>query len=555
MAMSEIEYRDGVPIVPNVHPVLILQGTDFEIGSQYVQQLHEIYGDYALERFERGFTEEEEAAVEEWAAYLRKYTPEFDEILKGAADAAGRLGFDLEYKHFLAEVCNTMSIHGRAPLPTYPGTETGAEEPQLKNCSGFAAWGSATKDGKVICGGSADHVVDFDNIVACYPETGNNMIFRFPLELVSLGMFPGMNNKGVAYAHHGSGILGNEKPGYSVFGVAQLFHTLRFANSAEEALEMQASYPAGTRADGLWVDVNGNAGVLECRDPKTIRRPGECGEEDFLHATNTVMSKSLEPFIVNPYGWPVSYVEHGGWLKDELDSERRNLCMWNALHNYHGEIDLEFAKMLFRMGGPEPEYDSIQEAERGLYETQGKGWMPYVGNLANISIAFVEPDAGDKGTYHVCTGVSGKNLEPLSDEWYFFNTDELRTYFELTLAASPTEMVQAAKSTCDYAMFYANRALSKLTIHDLEWAPMTKVFNKAAAAYQKGDFFLTAARDMEGMKAVNQLSKALRFYVRCQALSRHVTETLEGAPSCPSDLGLRPWLGDWGEWDFGPETA
>lgn len=554
--MPEIEYRDGVPVVPSVHPVLILKGTDFEIGSQYVEQLYEIYGAYALERFERSFTDEDMAAVAEYAAYLKKYTPEFDEIIKGAASAAQKLGFDLGYAHFLAEVCNTMSIYGRAPLPTYPGTESlSVEEPQLKNCSGFAAWGSATKDGRVVCGGSADHVVDFDNIVACYPETGNNMIFRFPLELVSLGMFPGMNNKGVAYAHHGSGILGNEVPGYSVFGVAQLYHTLRFANSAEEALEMQASYPKGTRADGLWVDVSGNAGVLECRDPKTIRRPGECGEEDFLHATNTVMSKSLEPFIKNPYGWPVSYVEHGGWLKDDLDSERRNLCMWNALHNYHGEIDIEFAKMLFRMAGPEPEYDSIEAAEKGLYETQGKGWMPYVGNLANISIAFVEPDDGNEGTYHVCTGVAGKNLEPLSDEWYFFNNEELRTFFELKLAETPDKMVMAAKTTCDYEMFYANRALSKLTVHDVEWAPLTKVFSRACAAYQKGDFFLAAARGEEGTEKTNLLAKALRFYVKCQALSRHVTESLEGAPSCPSDLGLKEWMGDWGDWETGPETA
>lgn len=554
--MPEIEYIDGVPVVPNVHPVMILKGSDFEIGAQYVEQLVEIYGPYAIERFEREFTDEDEAAVAEFAAYLRKYTPEFDEILKGAEDAAKRLGLKLEYKHFLAEVCNTMSMYGRAPLPTYPGTESlSLEEPQLKDCSGFAAWGSATKDGKVVCGGSADHVVDFDNIVACYPETGNSMIFRLPLELVSLGMFPGMNDKGVAYAHHGSGILGNEKPGYSVFGVAQLFHTLRFANSAEEALEMQASYPAGTRADGLWVDVAGNAGVLECRDPKTIRRPGDCGEEDFLYATNTVMDKSLEPFIKNPYGWPVSYVEHGGWLKDDLDSERRNLCMWNALHNYHGEIDIEFAKMLFRMAGPEPEYDSIETAEKGLYETQGKGWMPYVGNLANISIAFVEPDDGHEGKYHVCTGVAGRNLEPLSDEWYFFNNEELRTFFELKLTETPNEMVREAKTTCDYELFYANRALSKLTVHDLEWAPLTKVFNKAAAAYQKGDFFLTEARGKEGTEEVNLLAKALRFYVKCQALSRHVTEALEGAPSTPSDLGLREWMGDWGEWDLGPETA
>jgi hypothetical protein len=35
---AEINFADGVPIPPNIRPVIILSGSDYEIGYQWFQQ-------------------------------------------------------------------------------------------------------------------------------------------------------------------------------------------------------------------------------------------------------------------------------------------------------------------------------------------------------------------------------------------------------------------------------------------------------------------------------------------------------------------------------------
>jgi len=41
----EINFVDGVPIFPWVKPVVVLPGSDFEMGYQYAMQLSHIFGD------------------------------------------------------------------------------------------------------------------------------------------------------------------------------------------------------------------------------------------------------------------------------------------------------------------------------------------------------------------------------------------------------------------------------------------------------------------------------------------------------------------------------
>ena len=555
ISKPEIDYVDGVPIVPNVGPVLVLKGSDYEMGYQYEQQVYDVFGKWALERIAMDFTDEQELAAKAYHEQLLTYAPDFVDLLRGMAAAAKDLGYDYDYKTFLTAFCSTMSHAGRVALPTYPGTESEECKDLSFDCSGFAAWGSATKDGKLICSGSADHVVECSFLIVCYPEIGNKMIVRMALEPVSLGMFSSMNDKGVSYVHHGSGTLGNEKPGYGVFGVAQVWHTLHFANTAEEAIQMTLDYPEGTRADGMWVDTSGNAGVVECRYPATVRRSGDYGEEDFIHATNNCVSKSLEPVLKNPFGWDLSYIEHGGWNTDDMNSVRRNLCMWNALHNYHGEIDLEFVKMIWRMAGPEPEYDSIEKAEAALFPSHAKGWMPYIGNLANIMITIALPDDGNAGKYYVCTGTAVRGGEPLTGEWHFYNADQLYTFYELSLADGPQATVMAAKKRSQYDLYYANKELRKLTYHDAAYAPLSRVFDDAAIESQKGDFYLGLAAQMETAEQMRFAGKALRSFTRCQALAKHVFESLVPQATTPTALGLKEWMGDWGEWETGPECG
>ena len=40
---TEIHFADGAPLVPSINPIVVLQGSDYDMGYQYAQQLIEIF--------------------------------------------------------------------------------------------------------------------------------------------------------------------------------------------------------------------------------------------------------------------------------------------------------------------------------------------------------------------------------------------------------------------------------------------------------------------------------------------------------------------------------
>ena len=377
---AEIVYENGVPLAPNVASVMILCGSDYNMGYQYARQINQIYGPWPLNKIQRGFTGAEMVALNAFQCYIEKHTPEFIDMFRGMADGATAAGIDLSFTEVMADYCTRDFDR---VLPIYPGTEPpeGQKGTSLSHgCSGFVAWGSCTKDGRLVASGSSDHIITFQSVVICLPETGNNFVAGINTPRGNGSLCPGgsshpaMNNKGLAYAHHGAGTDGNEKPGYGIPQSLQIMHTLRFANNADEALALQLAYPRGERARGIWADVGGNAFVLECRDPHVVRRAGNYGEQDFLYASNTCLAEELEPFMDKGLGrgfnTPPFYVNHGGWNVDDLNSVRRNLYMWNILHNYHGKVDHDFVEMLWRFPNKPPFYPTLEEADAYATEVQ-----------------------------------------------------------------------------------------------------------------------------------------------------------------------------------------
>ena len=73
-----------------------------------------------------------------------------------------------------------------------------------------------------------------------------------------------------------------------------VFHILRFANSAKEALEMELSFPIGDVGSGgfgtlggFWADSSYGYILDSRKDPVIVREAGVMGETDFLYATNS----------------------------------------------------------------------------------------------------------------------------------------------------------------------------------------------------------------------------------------------------------------------------
>lgn len=533
----EIPYAGEVPLPPNVRPVIILSGSDYAMGYQFYQQLIQIFGPWILERVaEDRFVENDVKSKNAYEQYIRQFAPEFTEMFKGMAQGASAAGVSLSYDEVLAHFVRRKFLKYRPPT----------------DCSSFAAWGTATKNGRMICLGSTDHEVTFEVTLIGFPQTGNNFIISpfWPTEFGWLGGHPGMNNKGLAYVHHGATHWIRSKPEEQwtegiTEGLANL-HTLRFANSAAEAKDMQLACPSGDGfAGGFWADIQGNAYIIESREnPRAVRQPGDYGERDFVYSTNNALCKELA-HCQNPPPKGNVYVPHGGWLGTgaTISSVPRNLGLWDMLHHYHGRVNLDFVKMVSRFPGKPPAYPTLEEADAAYYKTQGKGWDVKMCDLENALVGIMLPHNGDEGLYYVSHGCPARVAYPLLPYGHYYRIAPTYSYYQLKLAPNPQEVSKAAKDRAQYELYYANQELRKLTYSDHAYAPLDQIFNEAAIEWHKGLYYEDRVQGgrAEGNQEVYMWSKTLRAYTRCQALAKQVYNSRVPPATKPEDLGLKPW--------------
>ncbi len=570
----EIPYAGDIPLIPNVRPAIIVSGTDYDMGYQWYQQIVQIYGTKPLEeRAHRTFTKEEQEALKVWQWYIKKYTPEMIDLMRGMAAGARDAGIPLTYEEILAKWAEDRTLippDKNTTIPPESRNETlqiaaNCEGCKDHDCSGWAAWGKATKDGKLYCGGSGDHQIvidgneiqEFEYVVVVIPKTGNNFVFS-----TSTGCcwHPAMNNKGVAKFHHGdTGYCGRYKKeedqhyGYGVPNQMITMHTIRFANSAREAQDIVLSLPSGDgRIGGAWADVNGTAFVLENRDnPRIIRKPGDNGEVDFIYSTNNLWSKELKSCYNPPPGQSVEWVPHAGWLgtHGSLDSIGRNLELWNLFHNYHGSVDFQFAEMIWRFAGPPLPFEKIDDAVADFTKSQGKSWNSHVSETGNAMVGVLVPDNGDKGLYCVSQGSMSRLTAPTYPGGVVVRLAPTYTNYQIQLDRTLPRLTSAARQRANWDLYNASQELRKRTYADARYAPLDAILNQAVTEWQKGEYLMNTLKFKKGDNViVNQTAKATRSYQRCQAIAKHVQEALVPAPSRPEDLGLKQWFGAWGKW-------
>ncbi len=534
----EIAFADGgEPLPQSVRPLILLQGSDYDMGFQYYQQLVQVFGAWILERvsYDR-LSEAEQATKAANEQHIRQWAPEMIEMFRGMADGATAAGFPLSYDEVLVHFIKDRREVIERPI----------------DCSGFAAWGAATRDGRLVCGGCGDHELTFEVTIAAFPDTGNSFILSpfWPTEFAEYGGHPGMNNRGLAYVHHGATHWIKGKPEAQWTdglgeGIA-IFHTLRFADDAAAAEKMQFSYPCGKGfIGGFWADTGGKAFIIECKkNPRAIRRAGDYGERDFLYATNNALHKDLGHCQSSPSKGTV-YIPHGGWLGTgtTISSVPRNLEMWNMLHNYHGQVDVEFAKMMWRFTSQAPFYDTLEEADAAYYETQGAGWDQKIANLTNAAVGVMLPDDGDAGLYYISNGCVTRQAFPHVPQGHYYRIAPSYSFYQLQLAKNPRKMAEAAQQRAQYELYYADQQLRKLTYADVAFAPLDRIFDQAATAWHVGRHQLDPVflDRTSGNERIYKLGKAIRAFARCQALARQVTHALNPPPDRPEALGLLPW--------------
>jgi hypothetical protein len=527
--------RDSLP--PSILPVVILRGSDYEMGFQYGEQAaayidrtREDKWANALQRFTRDQVLE---ALKANQTFIRRYTPEWIDFMRGMADGATRAGFPMAYT-------DVLLMNVTLPDPKTSVVPEGAAAEQLppaeKSCSVASAWGSATKDGRLIGIDTLDtpdvaHAV----VIVAFPDKGN--AYMCGADAGEIGDHFLMNDKGLFLGNSGGGASPRpEDEGYGICWAASLPWLVRFSNTAVEARDTVKKWQINVPENFHFVDVHGNAFVVEKTAAiQAVRKPGDFGEKDFLFSTNNYLA---EPMKVTKEGGFVG--AHGGY---GAYSAPRNKMIWDMLHNYRGSIDVEFAKMVLRFPGAPPP------------SPPPGGWEATYCRPTNLWTAVVTPDDGDQGVAHICTGPAGRVLQAstASDGSVMKPTYRYaagtHTFYRLRLAKDPLALVKAARVAAEEEIAEAYGQLMTLNYRDAGYAALKDLYGKAVAEMFEGRNFFNRAVLAEGNEALRLFGRAASLYARAQAHAREVFEALEPAPTDPAGLGLRPFGGGWATWE------
>ncbi len=565
-AGTEIVFADGVPLVPEINPIVILKGSDYEMGYQYATQVIQIFGKWIFEgKAGRKFTGEYLGHIRQWENQIRQYAPEVLEMCRGWAAGATAAGVPMSYD----DVLEIWTGH-KPPESNYMGQGKDLVELPPLACSGSAAWGRATADGRLVTGSSGDYDPTYSVTIVAYPETGNNYIFSpfsavgdVPL-LGAVYMFghPGMNDKGLAYVHHGGVprmIEPKEHWGYGLRRSASVLHTLRFSNNAREARDMELTYPVGDigidsgTAGGFYADSTYGYVMESRKDPVIIREAGVMGETDFLYANNS----AIHPEAIKA-GWMQYNREdwvwdvHGGWRTSKFvpmnkfgsveqklpgimslvynGSCNRNKYFYDMMSKGIGHIDFEYMKMMYRNGGTIP--DGRWEDIAARYMKTGEWGNISTGNAMNGLLCVMKPDNGPAGRYAVCLGSAKRGLTPTSSRLGSFNPiyNETNAFWEITLASVPADMVRSAREKALEYLGQADSELVKLEKKDVAYAPLKALTDMARDELKKGENSETAANKAQVSESIYEYSRALRAYTRSQVRALQVYQALVPPP-------------------------
>jgi len=534
-ASSNDKNKEVLP--PSILPVVIISGSDYEMGYQYGQQAGmyininiEEHWASALQRFSRN---EVMSALQANQHFIQAYTPENIEIMKGMATGATAAGYEVSYNDVLLMNCtlpNPKTSH-------YPKSAEGSKLPPKKRCSVCSAWGSTTKNGRLIGldtvdgNGEAFYAV----IIVAFPDVGNNYICGAVAGEIGEHFY--MNNKGFFLGNSGGGHSPRAiDSDYGICWATALPHIIRFADNAKEALDMILPWQLNFPENFHFVDVHGNSFVVEKTAAiQAVRKSGDFGEEDFLYSTNTYLHQKMKVTKKDDF-----MGKHGGFGSY---SSPRNMMFWDMLHNYHGQVDVEFMKMMLRFPGNPPPYPPAS------------GWDAKICRPSNGLVSVVLPNDGDEGVVHICTGPAGRVIhssiasdgnEMRSSYQYINGT---HTFYRLCLAADPKAVIDQAKKDAKNDIATAYNEFMQLNLRDVGYAVLNDIYSKANAEFYQGNLAFNKALLSNGNEALHYFARAATAYTRSQAHAMQVYEALVQPPTSPSDLGLKLFGGDWATWE------
>lgn len=340
-------------IYPGVPQVVVVSGTDYEMGVQYGRQaFHSIHHNLALFKttLHQVFGKETvDKDTKVWAYYIEKHDPALKDWLEGISAGCREASRKISYIDLVLITVFWSESWARpnAPYPdealkkaNLPETKMGASssirevDNKVHACSSFAATGAATRDGKPLVAISTMLSMNgIQNLILiAFPAEGSSFI-SIPIA-GTVTFNAALNRAGFAWA---TTAIYSPEPIWGLASEGYFHYLAQYCTSPDEARKYLASTPrAGVTGDFIMSDAAGNISVLESNPQDiAIRKPGDLGENSFLVNTNHFAGPDMQS------------CNHPNIA--ESDSFYRYATMWEyaSAAAESSEIDFSFVKEMF----------------------------------------------------------------------------------------------------------------------------------------------------------------------------------------------------------------
>lgn len=461
-------------LVPDfVKPVCILSGTPYECGYQFGKAAGKTLVNHTLLIASKLPNKEAAmAAAEKFDEVVKSQTPDIAEMWQGTADALG-----IPYEAML--ILNVPNLIDARPC----------------ECSTISVWGKATKDGRLYNAANADSTpftqTSYGATMVIYPENGyatmNNGGYSSNFTLNEKGL--------VCMASHGvwAGLDGDNGLGTpSILSAMELNLHCDSAKNALDTMLNERKQQAGP--ENLHVsDVSGNAWVLETTNRhRSLRRSGENGEVDFLHATNFFLTEEMQsskpahfPAVDNAVS---RYITEKQLLLDNLGQV--DLDVLNAVITCHDYYDGK----TWHKDEWDEEYGSWSPEKHAM---SGDTYMQCLGDPSNLTGYFRQGKS--------CTAANGIP----------YTTGN---FSRLMLKGSPEETVMAAAAD---AKKYIYAAAAKITAGIAAAEAVSGRLNMAKTCIWQGENYRAgAALTADKNERQVLLSRAATLFAKAQVLAQ-----------------------------------
>ncbi len=467
---------------PGILPVVFISGTPSEMGYQYGQQLRDYIVMVKNSLWAQLLAKDDKETIlghlSQYNDVIKNEAPEMVEIMSGMAGGA-----DVDYEDILM-INSFVDVAWAQPV---------------ESCSGFAAWGDATKDGKTIAAINFDFMPDpfsYRATIIAFPDQGNSFIATGFAGVLANNFF--MNEKGLVELNNHGEYIRPEDKGYGLPAMVIAGYIAMTCNTWEEARDFMLNATVSMGVARHFEDIGGGGCVVESTADKAMARyAGDFGENNYLIDTNHWVMPEM-----SDTKWP---------SPGPGSSEYRYMTIEKYLQDQYGNLDVN-AFM-----------DILGESERYW---DGSEWQYVDGWAGNTLNALGSPGIGthtcqvavpaDKTVYlrmGDATGLWGTLAPYLTGE-----------FVKLVLEDSPASVTATAASSAQNDLWMASQAIVGSTNLDL-----VDKLNEAKEAYWQGLAYQAEAALQTGDEALRSYSKAATNLCKSQAYAlqvQHMAQSL-----------------------------